>query len=241
MGLEIEELILHCEDRFGISIHLDDSNVTELETVGGFYVYIMRRLEEGRAVRCPRARAHFSLRAALARQLSVEKHAIQPQTALADLIPSRARRSIWWALHRTLPHPVPPLELAVSSRLIGGISILVGIPLVLLLGVGLIPQYESSYLWAAGILLCGLMVFFVPAVLFMLLESQLQRRLPAADFGELVDKTVAMASWGYGPEGRPWNHTTVWRELQAIVATQFGVDSTRIEPDTDFFKDLGAG
>lgn len=66
MGLEVEELLLACEEEFGV--YLDSQTVARLSTVAGLYHAITRELDAHRRSRCPRVRVFFSLRAALARK-----------------------------------------------------------------------------------------------------------------------------------------------------------------------------
>jgi hypothetical protein len=63
---------------------------------------------------CPTSRTFYWLRSVLMRELGLDRHAIRPSQALADLIPEDSRRKVWRQLRRD-GLALPPLR--VSWRL----------------------------------------------------------------------------------------------------------------------------
>lgn len=73
MGLDIEELVMACEEEFDVYLPLETASATDIRTVGGFHAFILRTLGERKSYRCPTVAVFFSLRHALAMQLGLKK------------------------------------------------------------------------------------------------------------------------------------------------------------------------
>jgi len=117
MGLDGLELMMKVEDAFDIKISID-----ELTTVGNLHTHILRRLNledvpslipmgDG----CPSIATFIAIRKAVTSLLLINRNAVRPKTALADIIPIQSRRQVWQQL-RSLTHlPLPSLESAEST------------------------------------------------------------------------------------------------------------------------------
>jgi len=81
MGLELTELVMACEEEFGVVIAEESVDIAELDTVGGLATIIARQLEHPSARGCPRVQVYFSLRTALAAQHSVQKSTVKGETS----------------------------------------------------------------------------------------------------------------------------------------------------------------
>ncbi len=236
MGLELTELVMACEEEFGVIIAEESVDVTELDTVGGLAAVIARQLGRPSARGCPRVRVYFSLRTALATQCSVQKGTVKGETPLDELFPQQGRRKAWRTFQRAVPYRLPPLDTPVSRKVIGWISACLGIPLALWL-------VAKAYVWLenTAYFLLPVVLYAIPATLFAVGVYQLGRILPAPTVGELVDAVMGSDTQGVAPGGKPWTQDAIWQRLREMVAERFDVDPDSITLETHFFKDLGFG
>lgn len=153
----------------------------------------------------------------------------------------RGRRRAWAEIQDALTYPIPSLKLALPDGVLAGIAIGVGLPLGLLVGILAIAVFETSGLWIAGLLAPALFPFAIPALLYVMLTFSLRYALPEPTMGSLIDRVTLENTWGFRPDGAPWDSTSVWLHLRHIIASRFDVEEARIVPETDFFRDLGAG
>ena len=241
MGLEITELIMACEDDFGVRIDDNDADVNRMETVGDLHQCILRLLSERKPYRCPRVPVFFALRRAMAEALSSEKRSIRPDSPLADLFPTRGRRRAWHRIQHSVPYSVPPLHAAIQGTTINWISVLAGLPLGIFAGTAAYTAFQSIGLSELGLPVCLLLPLVLPLGLSRFLSWALRRGLPARTPGDLTDDIVGRTNWAIAPDGTPWNEDSVWQTLLETVSIRFDVDKSRITPETHFVKDLGFG
>lgn len=234
MGLELTELVMACEEEFGVVIAEESVDIAELDTVGGLATIIARQLEHPSARGCPGVRVYFSLRTALAAQHSVEKGTVKGETPLDELFPQQGRREAWRALQRALPYRLPPLKTTISTRAIGWISAGLGIPL----GLWLVAK-AYVFLGNTAYFLLPVLLYAIPAIVFTLGTYQLSRILPVQTVGELVDAVMGSDTQGLAPGGHAWTEDAIWIRLREMIARRFDVDPDLITPETHFFKDLG--
>lgn len=115
MGLDIVEIVLTVEERFGIL--MPDSDMPQIETVGEFYTYILNALARQNTEQvCLTSATFYQLRRGLV-ELGIARTEIRPTTSLTALLPARTRRIKWKKLgQRTgkrLPVLTTPLEVKV--------------------------------------------------------------------------------------------------------------------------------
>ena len=204
MGLELTELVMACEEEFGVIIAEESVDVTELDTVGGLAALIGRQLGYPDARGCPRVRVFLALRTALATQLSVEKATIKSDSPLDKLFPQPGRCKAWRALQRSLPYRLPPLETTVSTRVMGWSAACLGIPLALWLAATAYELLDNTAYFLLPVLL-----YAIPSTLFALGVYQLSRLLPAQTIGELVDAIMGSDTKGVAPSGQPWTQDAI--------------------------------
>ncbi len=240
MGLEMTELIMACEDEFGIRLDVYGAELNRMKTVGDLHACICRVFAEQRTYQCPRVPVFLSLRRALMKERNVERKLVRPETPLFHLLPRRGRRKAWRAIEMAVPYRVPALSHALPLSIIKWTALTLGIPLGLLLAYAtFLNVREGSFSWL------GFIYFPLWPVLMKLnvggfIGMAVRYKLPAATVGELVDQVVANSSWGTGTDGTPWDETSVWNSLQERVSNAFDVDKSKITPKTSFLNDLGA-
>src|SRR5437016_10170395 len=72
---------------------------------------------------CPTSRTFYRLRSVLMRELALDRHAVRPSLALADLVPVHRRRQVWHELRRE-GLALPALRLSRSLRFAGAAHML---------------------------------------------------------------------------------------------------------------------
>lgn len=244
MGLEMTELIMVCEETFGVDFREHERAIYDVRTVGDLHRCIVAILQPNVRERCPNVPVFFSLRRALADNVPIAKSDIGLDTRLLDHLSARDWFHRWPALQASLeyvvpsPYPIlryPPPVLLVGIGLFG---VLVLEPLVLrvLLDVGT---------WERWYLLVVLAPLLLPLAAVIVAVSRahapIEYHMPAETVRELVGRVVSYNHKGVAPEGISWNDASVWHELRSMISERFDVDANRITPDTDFVKDLGFG
>src|SRR5437868_13547715 len=72
---------------------------------------------------CPTSRTFYRLRSVLMRELALDRHAVRPSLALADLVPEDKRRQVWQELRRQ-GLALPALRLSRSLHWAGAAHVL---------------------------------------------------------------------------------------------------------------------
>lgn len=236
MGLELTELVMACEEEFGVVIAEESVDIAELDTVGGLATIIARQLEHPSARGCPRVQVYLTMRRALAAQHSVQKSTVKGETSLDELFPQEGRRTAWRTFQRALPYRLPRLDTPISRKAIWWISVSLGIPLALwLVAMAYVVLENTAYF------LLPVVLYAIPAMLFTLGTYQLGRILPVHTVGELVDAIMGSDTQGVAPGGHAWTQDAVWIRLREMISERFDVDPDSITLETHFFKDLGFG
>jgi len=120
MGLEVTELMMACEEEFGVNfVRQPERRLNRIETVGDLYLYIMELIPDPKPRRCPWVPVFFALRRTLTEQLGLNKRTVRPNTPLTELLPDAMRRQTWNQIRRALPFDLPALEHAVTLRVRG--------------------------------------------------------------------------------------------------------------------------
>lgn len=244
MGLEMTELIMACEEEFGVDFREHERALNNVATVGDLHRCIVSILQPRVTGRCPNVPVFLSLRRALADNIPVAKSDIGLDTRLLDHLSARDWFQRWPALQASLeyevPSPYPILRYPPPVLLVGiglfGVLVLEPLLLRVLLDAG---TWERWYLL---VLLAPLLLPLVAAIMATsFARAPIEYHMPAETVRELVGRVVSFNHKGLGPEGISWNEASVWNELRSMISERFYVDVDRITPDTDFVKDLGFG
>ena len=112
MGLDLIELEMAAEDRFGVS--LEGLAWDEIWTVGDFVAAVRRRLGDGPSAgaggACPTAAAFFRVRDLVREATGEAGFRVRPREALADRLSPDARRRLWRRLPAELGCRPPGLR-----------------------------------------------------------------------------------------------------------------------------------
>jgi acyl carrier protein len=234
MGLDIVEMIMEIEEKFGVFI--PDRDAERITTLGQLHQWLLRQRGLCHDSVCLSSAVFYRARRALCEQFGHLRHAVAPCTPLEGLVPAPGRRRHWQRFREALtPFAVPELQrpdwllytlgIGWTSLLLGGLA--VGALLCLL---GYSP------------VLAGLI--FLVATIVCVLSYQTTRPLavclPAGcgTMAGLVRRTL-------GPD-RDQGHRAlqrmserqVWDQMCQIVAEHLSVDPARLKPETSFIDDL---
>lgn len=244
MGLEVTELLMACEEEFGVDFEGHEREPNDIETVGDLHRCILSRLTQSQTRNCPNVPVYFSLREALVINMPIVESTIRPDTKLLDLLSSVEWVRIWPALRKSVVYELPSPHAYRSISPTAGVLIRVGLLGAILSGLLLTAVLSVDLGWHWHTLI-ALAAITVPLVgLFAagsLARPPIKYRLPAETFGELVGRVVRSNHRGLSSVGIPWNSESVWLHLRHMIASRFDVEEARIVPETDFFRDLGAG
>jgi acyl carrier protein len=244
MGLEMTELIMACEEEFGVDFREHERALNNVATVGDLHRCIVSILQPCVTERCPNVPVFLSLRRALADNIPISKSDIGLDTKLLDHLSARDWFQKWPALRESLnyelpsPYPIlryPPLVLIVGIGLFGALALE-------LLLLQLLLDVDTWEPWYLLVLLAPLLLPLVAVIVAVSHAlAPIKYRMPAETVRELVGRVVNYNHKGLAPEGISWNEASVLNELRSMISERFFVDVDRITPETDFFKDLGFG
>lgn len=230
MGLDSVELVMEVEDRFGV--HLPDSECSRVTTVADLAALVISRLPRGEGA-CPTARAFFDFRTLMTTHAGFDRHLVRPKAQLIDLFPPGTRR-LWSSLHgknRRVPRLVPTARadsvllwagaitafawLMASAALWGFQGAVVAIPM-------------SMIALAAGLLA------------FMRVYSYFSQHFPPGieTVGDVVRLIAPIAMPQGSPGERLIAQQRVLDEIRALTARQLRLPLERVQPNSDFVKDL---
>jgi acyl carrier protein len=232
MGLDTVELVMEIEERFGVE--LPDAECAAVRTVADLAALVISRLPRS-GVPCPTAHAFFELRNHIVASTRIDRRRVRPRTRITELIPSGLWRS-WRALRKSNPR-VPRLVAtpAIDTAMVWltGLSVLAG--------VGMVAVVLATH--GAG---AGVAAFIVVAALVLTLSvvsREIGWRLPdgVETVGDVV-RLIANDGPAYGSPGeRLIAQQLVLAEVRRITSEQLGLPLDKVQPESDFLKDLGAG
>jgi len=244
MGLEMTEMIMACEDAFGVDFREHERALYEVETVGDLHRCIVSIMHPCVTGRCPNVPVFVSLRRALAHSIPLAKSDIGLDTRLLDLLPAREWFEQWPALQSSLAYELPspyPIQPMPPPVLIVGLGLFGTLVLELLL-LSVLLDADTWERWHLLIFLAPLLLPLVAVIMAAsIARAPIEYHLPAETMRELVGRIVSHTHRGLGPEGTPWNDASVWNELRDMISERFDVEKDRITPETHFIKDLGFG
>lgn len=226
MGLDGVELVLACEEEFGVD--LPDSEVGECLTPAMLIAIIWRQLEHRDASRCGSQLAFHRLRRAIITAWQTPRAAIRPDTPLRSLLGPRQPAAAWQTLadalgHRIDPPLVPPRWLARSIQ-VAAVAALVGTTCA-----ALWAPFLSPLAWVA----VGLGAMGIILAMGERLTNTNRTRLP--DGVRVRDLFPSIPKI---PE-EPWTHDVVAEMVRRIVIEQLGLKPGAYHEHADFVRDLG--
>ncbi|MGD9791433.1 MAG: phosphopantetheine-binding protein [Phycisphaerales bacterium] len=234
MGLEVVEIVMEAEDRFGVS--LPDAELEHVRTVADLSALIWSRLPRSSGV-CPTMHEFFEIRRKVVATTRLDRRTVRPTTRIADLFPTHLRRS--WKRLRKLDRRVP--QLVASPRADAVMLWVSGISVFL---------YITTFgtMWGAhGV---SSLVFSIP-ILFLWLaglsiaSTRLAMHLPLGieTIGDLARAVAPLDTRGMNVSAgsRLLSQIRVLEETRTLVARNLALSLERVRPESDFIKDLGCG
>ena len=253
MGLDLVELVLAVEERFGIDV--PDEVVGRLRTCGDYLEFVIRALETRRCVagRCVTPVVFGEVRRHLMTIAGARRSAIRLQTRLADLLPERERGRMWESLAVAAACRLPGLRY--SRPVYYGLLTFSVVSFAALLGI-VGDAVATPYGWA--ICLPFLIIWWCVVMLLDDLFRRWRRQVPHS-VGTVEGLVMAVTERRFGravaqaggvfAKGSPdlaacdggIDRDAVWVELRRVIAVQLGVDESRVVPGARIIEDLGAG
>ncbi len=232
MGLDAVELVMEVEDRFNVK--LADSECARVRTVADLAALVISRLPRPSGI-CPTARTFFELRCQMVNGAGVERRLVRPKARLQTLFPSGLQRP-WRMLRKAnprLPRLVAPSAVDTAIMWATAIGVLVSVAVV-------------GVTWARFGAAAGVVVFLLVAVAMVTLlrtSKEIGWHLPPGveTVGDVV-RLIAPIGVAYGSPGeRLLAQQHVLAEVRRITSQQLGLPLEKVQPDSDFVKDLGVG
>lgn len=234
MGMDMVEMVLDVESRFGVD--LPDSECSRVRTVADLAVLVAAQIRRQRGDDdvCPTARTFYSVRRALCRGAGIGRSSVRPDTEFRSLLPTAVGRRHAWRRLAADVGGVPALRLPmILDRAMLWMS-----GLALLVGTGVLAVTWARLGFFAALL--GLGVVFGFAWLLVLFARWQSTELPSGvvTVADLV-RLAAPIAVGQGGE-RLIGEIQILEEVRRIVADTLGMPLDRVKPDSNFARDLGA-
>lgn len=232
MGLDAVELVMEVEDRFNVK--LADSECARVRTVADLAALVISRLPRPSGI-CPTARTFFELRSQMVNAAGVERRLARPKTRLETLFPSGLRRP-WRMLRKANPR---------LPRLVASSAVDTAIMWATAIGV-FVSVAVIGVTWARYGAGAGVVAFLLVAVAMLVLlrtSSEIGWRLPPGveTVGDVV-RLIAPIAVAHGSSGeRLLAQQHVLAEVRRITSLQLGLPLEKVQPESDFVKDLGVG
>jgi hypothetical protein len=234
MGLDIVEMVMDVEERFGISI--PDSEAAGARTVGDLSDLVERFLagmpQAAVSSMCLTSMAFFRLRRGLVESCGVARKSIRPEARLEELISIEGRRSAWNTLANSLSFKLPQAYRSWRCWLVGWIFVAATI----------------AYGWTQvdGPLGLALMPWLSIAIAIggFVAYERLTRRYEVFFSSKLLTcgdlaRDVAMRNVGkLKADGAAIRGEEIWRIVVHTVADWAGADTREIGRETRFVEDL---
>ena len=231
MGLEMVELVMEVEERFGV--RLPEIDAYGMRTLGDLHEVLVQQSGRRKRPDCPTRTVFYRLRGALGHVLGIEAHELRPSTAVLPLLGTWRRGRTWRRVQRRLEWKLPPLEgRAGQGVALGWVGSSAGAFLAVTVLSGDLCTAAGAGLVA---MLPGVLLGYIVGVLWIpTLPS------PLRTAGDVARAVVAL-NRGEFHTGRetPSADDPVWNQLCDIVAEQFRVRPESLHADTRFVEDLG--
>ena len=260
MGLDGVEILMEIEDRFDITLPVDNPGaVHQIETVGGLYEWILEQLKLDRPQGDLVSPMFELLRESICSITGARPEAILLTTRLAEAIPIKGRRGTWNALRQRLDLTLPQLQRPDGVELlIVLLTFVFGILAAATLHqrIGLNSEWFAILVllpisWAAA----GLLLAFATRplrncfpgrsrtvqnlVTWIAVRSSVENRNGFETVGELAERLTALNYGKLSKREDKWRPEDVWRILTEILSDTLGVQPQEISPQARLVKDLG--
>jgi len=227
MGLDLVELVMACEERYGIIV--PDEDAGQFSTVGDLHEFILGALQKTSPPdQCLTSAAFYKFRRAAMEALGLPRRTIRPDSSVSDLVPWRERRRFWIYLREIVGLPVPRLERP-------SVLVLLSFSLYALIVFGLFATKAGTTLLVTSALV-------IPLVIVVITEP-FARDLPSGVFTvrDLIKSSVPpdeLIAAGNPDSAKSWDRERLWDDLKQLVVSQLGVKPEQVVPTARFYHDL---
>jgi hypothetical protein len=223
MGLDLVELVLSVEEKFGIE--LPDEDAARLRTPRQLIEYVCSKVAAVDPSACASQRSFNRVRRILAAATKVKKRAVRPATHLEDLLSAQVRRRVWPGLAREIGVArklTRPPWLTMAAVAVCGV-VFVGVA-------SATKEYAFAYA-SAGAAVVGLVL----AVVTRPAATRLDLSVGTLAL-EAIPAMVAMNS----TSGNRWTRDAV-AETCRVLIREVSPRVGDFSDDDDFINDLGMG
>jgi acyl carrier protein len=230
MSLDVVELVMNIEERFGVRIA--DRDAEKIRTLGDLFLFLQSQREFAPEGACLSSAVFYRTRRVLCRLAGRDRRSICPDSSLEELLPTKDRRTQWERLREALaPLSLPELRRprwlrrfllsrTVSLFLVGWAALLFRHPpLALLVLTGAVLS-ALSYRLTRPFAVC------LPAGCGTL--RGLVRQAVGGDRDQAFTALCKMSE------------RELWDEMCVVISNHLGVEAHRLTPDTTFTEDLRA-
>jgi hypothetical protein len=229
MSLDVVELVMNIEERFGVRI--PDRDAEKIRTLGELFHFLQDQQCLSLQGACLSSAAFYRARRALCRLFGHARRGISPQSSLEELLPAKGRRGHWQRFREEMaPFSLPDLQrpgwlrrfLAArkaSLALAGMLGVLLRQPALLAL------VLTGAVLSALADRLTRPLAVCLPA------GCGSMRGLVYQAIGGDRDRAHAAL--------QQMTERELWDEMCLVVSHHLGVEKDRLTPDTEFADMLG--
>jgi hypothetical protein len=226
MGLDLVEIIMDIEERFGVEI--PDEDASRVNTVADLIDAVCKQLDTAAqkceksdqiSVICHSSRAFYRFRKELTRILPLGRRDVKPSARLEELIPRQVRRQTWQAL-RLADLRLPELTLSRSAWAVVLVAPLV--PLLLIAAWAAKPGYLLAY----------------PILLAIVLRAASPLRIEVPEECSSAGQAARFLSVHPAVVGQSPPRNEVAAVVRQVIALQLQLPLDSIREDSRLIEDL---
>ncbi|MBC7772047.1 MAG: hypothetical protein H7210_06105 [Pyrinomonadaceae bacterium] len=231
MGLDSVELVMECEDEFGV--RLPDADCERVRSVADLAGLISTRLLGPCGV-CHTAHTFYELRSLLTEHANIDRHHIRPGSPLAEIFPPSPRR-LWIQISE---HDIRLPRLR-ASPMYHRVLRCGGWILLSSWWVGAAAIWQTAGFWFA--IVVSLSAFAFGCIVIARLAERGRRHIPAelATVGDLARAMTPLELTRNDLEERSAVRKDVLERVRRLTAQQLGIPLEKVLPGSSFVKDLG--
>lgn len=221
MGLDIVELVIDVEERFGTRI--PDAHAERIRTAGDLYLYVLGRVQRFKDGSCRSATIFYRLRTALMNTLNVERRRVRPDVPVAELLGGRTPHSAWQQLQKQIEFNLPGLRypkwlLPISWTVLASVVIV-------------------AFAWSM-VAACVLSLVALLPIVFLNRWAQSRARVPTScsTVGGLVGTIVTEM-----PRDAETEPAAVWDTVRQLISEITGIPRDSVTRESRLVEDLNMG
>lgn len=230
MGTDGVEIVMDCEERFGIAI--EDGEAEAVRTPRMLIDLIVSKLALATEARCQSQRAFYHLRRAIVQMTGEPRRAIAPSSNIRAFLKQSTEAEFWAHLQQaTASRAWPKLDLSSSLEFGRNFALVVAISLTT---VALFAQLRRGYLSLESVATAWTIVTLLLLALAAIGSRPFKLRIPGRiqtlrDIVPFITSSPAIN----------WTRPEVAAAVREIVMQTLSAPEDRYHEDADFVRDLG--